>query len=322
VLSLTSRHEHQLHKTSVHRLVLQVGSNKIAIELDAARAPGLVEAIVHALPHATLAAHCQVAGAEFCVPVPFFHWHENRRIPTPGDVGYASFGNYLCFYYGEMAAGDGPTNVVGRVASDDSLLACLGQRLLKEGAQRASLYAAAEFPSGEAALGRPADSHMAKLSRALLESSLIDPPEDIVHLRSVALPAMGNIAARMQASVLLLSLAEVIMNARMLVLNAPASLGQVVAGLSNQLGRYARWLAMAGMPGLARWLATAQVALRPPPSELTTLGHDLEEALVAIARLRFWAEAISPWHKVDGDYRDSDSTWSSVMSKHSNESVE
>jgi hypothetical protein len=41
---------------------------------------------------------------------------------------------------------------------------------------------------------------------------------------------------------------------------------------------------------------------------------------VAIARLRFWVEAISPWHKVDADYRISDAVWSSVTSTVNDES--
>lgn len=302
----------------MHPVTLRVGADTLAIELDEAGAPGLTDAVRRALPHATLAVHCQVAGAEFCVPVPFFHWHENRRVPVPGDVGYASFGNYLCFYYGGMAADDGPTNVVGRVASDHGTLTAVGQRLLEQGAQRAHLHAASGARHARVPLDRVADNRIAKLARDLLEASLIDPPEDIVHLRFASLPAMGNIAGRMQASVLLLSLAEVIMNARTLALDAPESLGQVAFGLSHQLGRYARWLAMAGMPGIALWLESARDALHAPAAALATLGHDLEEALIAVARLRFWVEAISPWHKVDGDYRDSQAAWSSVMSKNSN----
>lgn len=306
----------------MHAITLRVGSDTIAIELDEARAPGLTEAVVRTLPHATLAVHCQVAGAEFCVPVPFFHWHENRRVPVTGDVGYASFGNYLCIYYGEMAADDGPTNVVGRVASDPATLAAVGQRLLEEGAQQAHIQDASGPRRSPAGLGPAANNRLAKLSRDLLDASLSDPPEDILHLRSASVPAMGNIAGRMQASVLLLSLAEVIMNARTMVLDVPGSLGQVAIGLSNQLGRYARWLAMAGMPGTARWLGAAQDALHAPAPALTTLGHDLEETLIAVARLRFWVEAISPWHKVDSDYRDSQAAWSRVMSESANEGTE
>jgi len=307
--------------TPAHRLVLHVGADEITVDLDAANAPGLTGAVVSALPHATLAVHCQVAGAEFCVPVPFFHWHENRRVPVLGDVGYASFGNYLCFYYGEMAADDGPTNIVGRVASHHALLESVGRRLLEKGAARARLFAASGPASGEAGLASPADSHLASLSRALLKTMLTEPPADIVHLRSAPLPAMGNIAGRMQASVLLLSLAEVIMNARTLALNAPASIDSIALGLSYQLGRYARWLAMAGMPGIAHWLMTAHDTLRAGTPQLESLGRDLEEALVAIARLRFWVEAISPWHKLDADYRVSEPAWSSV-SQHISESTE
>jgi hypothetical protein len=96
---------------------LTIGDARLSIALDTAGAPGLSAAMLRAAPHDTLAVHCATAGAEFCVPVPFFHWHENRRPPGPGDVGYASFGNYLCFYYGPMSAVDGPTNVIGRLLS-------------------------------------------------------------------------------------------------------------------------------------------------------------------------------------------------------------
>jgi hypothetical protein len=67
-----------------------------------------------------------------------------------------------------------------------------------------------------------------------------------------------------------------------------------------------------GMPGIARWLMSAHDALRAGTPQLQSLGRDLEEALVAIARLRFWVEAISPWHKLDADYRGSEPAWSSV----------
>jgi hypothetical protein len=304
----------------MHRVILRVDADEIAIELDGGSAPGLTDAIVRSMPHATLAVHCQVAGAEFCVPVPFFHWHENRRTPSPGDVGYASFGNYLCFYYGEMAADDGPTNVVGRIASNSASLESLGRCLLKEGAQRAYLHDAAASKSMPPALPPAGRSRMATLSRALLQSTLTDPPGDVMHLRSAVLPAMGNIAGRLQASVLLLSLAEVMMNARTLALDASASLGGIAASLTHQMARYARWLAMAGLPGVADWLTTARDVIHENAQDVGTIARDLDEALVAIARLRFWVEAISPWHKVDADYRISDAVWSSVMSNVNDES--
>jgi hypothetical protein len=304
----------------MHRVILRVDADEIAIELDGGSAPGLTDAIVRSMPHATLAVHCQVAGAEFCVPVPFFHWHENRRIPSPGDVGYASFGNYLCFYYGEMAADDGPTNVVGRIASSSASLGSLGRRLLKQGARRAYLHDPAAPRSTALALPPAGRSRMATLSRTLLQSTLTDPPGDVMHLRSAVLPAMGNIAGRLQASVLLLSLAEVMMNARTLALDASASLGGIAASLTHQMARYARWLAMAGLPGVADWLTTVRDVIHENAQDVGTIARDLDEALVAIARLRFWVEAISPWHKVDADYRISDAVWSSVMSNVNDES--
>ena len=92
-------------------VAIQVGAHTLAIELDTDNAPGLTSALLRSLPHSTIAVHTTTAGAEFCVPVPWFLWHENRRPPGPGDVGYASFGNYLCFYYGAMSHADSWSSV-------------------------------------------------------------------------------------------------------------------------------------------------------------------------------------------------------------------
>lgn len=291
-------------------VTLRMDGGAIAIELDAQHAPSLAAAIARALPHPTLAVHCQVAGAEFCVPMPFFHWHENRRRPRPGDVGYASFGNYLCFYYGDMAADDGPTNVVGRVDSPLGALEALGRGLLKDGAQRAFLGDAEATGISPAPLPLPPSGELAALSRALLESTLTDPPDDVARLRAAPLPAMGNVAGRLQASVLLLALADVLMNARTLAHEPQASFAAIVPGLRNQMTRYARWLAMAGLPGTADWLVRARDVLQGAPPDAAILAHELDEALVAIARLRFWVEAISPWHRLDDDYRGGEARWS------------
>ena len=299
----------------VSTIELAVGATRLAIELDTANAPGLSAAMLRAAPHETLAVHCATAGAEFCVPVPFFHWHENRRPPAPGDVGYASFGNYLCFYYGPMSAVDGPTNVIGRLLSPASELDAIGHALLLGGAQRAVVRnlepasAAALPPMPDRGLPPRADaSEFEQLARTLLAAALDNPPADISRLRDATLPAMGNLAGRMQASMLLLAVAEVLMNARSSAVMAPHALTPIVASLAAQLERYARWLAMAGMEGTAGWLSRVAPALRTQPLRVEHLIAGLEDALIAFGRLRFWAEAISPWHRLPADIG-SDQSW-------------
>jgi hypothetical protein len=294
----------------MQHITLHVGTAELEVQLDTARAPGLASALLRSLPHASLAVHCLVAGAEFCVPVPFFHWHENRCIPKAGDVGYASFGNYLCLYYGDMAPDDGPTNIVGRVSSSTSALESLGERLLTQGAQRAHIATGTASNAPSRSLASLSDkSRLAGLSRSLLETTLASPPIDVVHLMRAHLPAMGNVAGRMQASVLLLALAECLMNARTLALQASSSFPTVLASIATQLERYARWLAMAGLHGIAAWLDSARDALRLEPLRADEFARGVEEALVAIARLRFWVEAFCPWHKVQGDYYRTESAW-------------
>jgi hypothetical protein len=296
--------------STLEQIEVVVGQHELVVVLDVDAAPGLTSALLRALPHSSLAVHCQTAGAEFCVPVPFFHWHENRRPPTSGDVGYASFGNYLCFYYGPMVAMDGPTNVIGRLSSSAHALEALGALLLKTGAQMANIQNHAR-PGTESASLPPFPSRttaFARMSRTLLESSLASPPEDIAHLRGVKLPAMGNMAGRLQASVLLLSLSEALMNARTLAPDFPHALPTVVACLVAQMGRYSRWLAMAGLPATAAWLEITRDVLRDETLRADEFVAGLEEALVAIGRLRFWAEAVSPWHRVTEDYA-AESNW-------------
>lgn len=297
---------------TLEQIDVVVGGHELVVSLDTGSAPHLTSALLRALPHQSFAAHCQVAGAEFCVPVPFFHWHENRRMPTPGDVGYASFGNYLCFYYGPMAPMDGPTNIIGRVHSSGRALEALGTLLLKAGAHKADIRNHAQPGAARSLLPPLATlTTLAAMSRALLESTLVSPPEDIANLRRVELPAMGNIAGRLQASVLLLSLSEAIMNARTLVLESPSSLATAIVSVAAQMGRYSRWLAMAGLPATASWLERARNVLRDETLRADEFVASLDEALVAIGRLRFWAEAVSPWHRVTDDYA-AESTWMSA----------
>jgi hypothetical protein len=300
-------------ESALEHVEVVVGRHELVVALEGDAAPGLTSALFRALPHSSLAVHCQTAGAELCVPVPFFHWHENRRTPVAGDVGYASFGNYLCFYYGPMAAMDGPTNVIGRLNSGTDVLDALGALLLKEGAQAADIRIHARPGMESPPLPRlPSQTTaLARMSRALLESTLSSPPDDIAHLRRVELPAMGNIAGRLQASVLLLSLAEALMNARTLAQDFPASLPTVIAGVAAQMGRYSRWLAMAGLPAMASWLERTHGVLRDETLRADDLVAGLEDALVAIGRLRFWTEAVSPWHRVSNDYAP-ESDWMSL----------
>lgn len=277
-----------------------VGDRRLSFALDTANAPGLSAALLSSLPHSTLAVHCQTAGAEFCVPVPWFHWHENRRPPQTGDVGYASFGSYLCFYYGAMHAADGPTNVIGRLVSPNGELAELGRALLAGGAQRARVGAEHAPGATEAPLPAlpPDSSSPVVLARELLVSALAPRPADIDALRRAALPAMGNIAGRLQTSTLLLAIAEVLFMARWQVLATQTDVAATTAAMAAQLERYGRWLAMAGMSGTGEWISRFSQALRGevlPPAQLVA---GLEEALVAFGRLRFWSEAISPWHRV------------------------
>jgi hypothetical protein len=136
------------------------------------------------------------------------------------------------------------------------------------------------------------------LARELLVSALAPRPADIDALRRAALPAMGYIAGRLQASMLLLAVAEILFMARSQIVATPADVVAIAAGMATQLGRYGRWLAMAGMEGTGKWIGRFERALgndAPTPAQLVA---GLEEALVAVGRLRFWAEAISPWHRV------------------------
>jgi hypothetical protein len=293
-------------------VTLQVGAQALAIELDAENAPGIAAALLRSVPHSTIAVHTTTAGAEFCVPVPWFRWHENRRPPGPGDVGYASFGNYLCFYYGAMSHADGPTNVVGRVRSPDALDA-IGRSLLSGGARRAWVAADADVDARDAPPGLPPISgpmrSFRSAARSLLEAALDHPPSDIARLRRVELPAMGNVAGRLQASTLLLAVAELLFQARTSVVASPRALPSIAALLATQLVRYARWLAMSGMDGTSDWLASAARHLESEMFAVDEFAAALEDALVAFGRLRFWADAIGPWHALAAELGTDDHRW-------------
>lgn len=285
-------------------LSVQVGGRELVVALDTAGAPRLTAALLAALPHRSIAVHAATAGAEFCVPVPFFQWHENRRTPVPGDVGYASFGNYLCFYYGPMAAVDGPTNVVGQVTGGLRAIESLGVLLLRKGAQET--WVRPQGGPAASAAGLPAltggAAALAHLSRSLLQATLEHPPADVAGARRARLPAMGNIAGRFQVCGLLLSLAELLMQSRTALAAGTAEWSRVAPALADQAGRYSRWLAMAGMAGTAAWLARLERALQDAPGTGADYVAGIAEALVALGRLRFWMEAITPWHRLADDY--------------------
>ena len=296
--------------TTASSIQILVGDRRLEVTLDENRAPGLASALRRSVPHDTLAVHVQTAGAEFCVPVPFFHWYENRRKPEAGDVGYASFGNYLCFYYGPMAEQDGPTNVVGRISPNSQDVVELGRELLRSGAKIARIIGAESTVPG-AVHPPPLTQHgFARTCRALRESALKEVPFDILQLRKMELPAMGNAAGRMQSCGLLLAVSEVFMASRTLILAQESNLALLVKSLGVQLSRYGRWLAMAGMPETARHLSRMEQTLGEPTS-VALIVPALEDALLAFGRLRFWAEAISPWHSLAGHFTD-DSRWVDV----------
>lgn len=296
--------------TTVSPIQVLVGDHRLEVTPDEKRAPGLVSALRRSVPHDTLAVHVQTAGDEFCVPVPFFHWYENRRKPAAGDVGYASFGNYLCFYYGPMAEQDGPTNVVGRLSSNPQEIVELGRELLRSGAKMARIIGAESAAPG-AVHPSPLTPHaFAQTCRALRESAFKKVPLDILRLRKMELPAMGNVAGRVQSCGLLLAISETLMTSRTLILEQESNLALLVKSLEVQLSRYGRWLAMAGMTETTRHLSRMEQTLGEPASAAVIVPA-LEDALLAFGRLRFWAEAISPWHSLAGDFAD-DSRWVDV----------
>jgi hypothetical protein len=289
-------------------LAMVVRGERLAIELDTAGAPGLTAALGACLPHATFAIHTQTAGAEFCVPVPFFHWHENRRVPVPGEVGYASFGNYVCFYHGAMLSADGPTNVIGRVR-DLGSLARIADRLLTTGAAPAHLISSDPTtpPGPMSGLSSPAHfSSFVNECNDLLKSVLSHPPLAIKELRETKLPAMGNLAGRLQASGFLTGLAESLFLLRRRLANSVTVPVPILEILLDTLGHYAPWLEMCGMRFVAGRLAAIAHCVTQDISrdELLT---GIETLLVAVSRLRLWADAISPWHAMQPAL--ADETW-------------
>lgn len=282
-------------------VTLRIGAEAIDIDLVTEAAPSLTAAILACSPHSTIAVHTQTAGAEFYAPLPFFHWHENRREPRPGDVGYASFGNYICFYYGEMAKADGPTNVVGRV-TDLSALVQLGARLLKIGALRAELLVAGVTEPAEGTPRSPSSQLFARACEELLELALANPPAPIVELLQARLPAMSNVAGRLQASGFMMGLAEMLFMMRGLAVREPnAELPCRLMG--DQLVRYARWVEMAGMTSVAHALRAIARNLAPNLSAAELISG-LESVLVAVGRLRLWVDAVSPWHILQQQFGD------------------
>lgn len=281
-------------------LVLLIGGERLEIELDTAAAPGLSTALAACLPHGTIAVHAQTAGPEFCVPVPFFHWHENRRVPAVGDVGYASFGNYACFYYGAMSQADGPTNVIGRVDDLDTL-SRIGKRLLSAGAASARLLPARPVAAGKVVQAAPS-SHFTTACGHFFQANLAHPPQAIRELREAALPGMGNMAGRLQAAGFLMGFAETLFLLRAHIVDGSIGLDHLLRMFVEVSGRYARWFEMSGMPSAALALsAIARAAAEPSKAEFLA---GLESLLVSTGRLRLWADAVSPWHLLQSSFGD------------------
>lgn len=270
-----------------------IGADSLEVELDIRCAPSVTAALLTAVPHDTVAVHAQTAGAEFCVPVPFFHWHENRREPQTGDVGYASFGNYVCFYYGAMSEADGPTNVIGRVRDLD-VLTRVGQALLTTGGARARLLSngATLLPTVNAT---EEASAFEMACGGLLAAALGDTPPAVAELTGKRIPAMGALAGRLQAGGFLMGLAETLFLLRTHAVDRSADPSLLAKMLTGELARYGRWLEMSGMTSVTQLLYEVASAV-PPEITVRELASGLETLLVAVSRLRLWVEAISPWH--------------------------
>ena len=299
------------------RLRLQVGDRACVFELFEGAAPGLSAALRRATPHTSIAVHCQTAGAEFCVPLPFFHWHENRRVPVAGDVGYASFNNYLCVYYGEMDPDDGPTNLIGRVVEGLDAAHAIGATLLDRGALVARL-AADGLAAPDAVLPSPPEPATAftPVARAYLESTLGGMPAEIERLRELPRLAMGNVAARFQAAGALLALSDSLLLCRLQALQGEVPLPCAVSTAAMVTRRSTRWLAMAGLrqssgviQELADWL------VNEGPASALEVAASTEEVLVALGRLRLWADAIVPWQRLTRDYLP-DQSWLGDLAAH------
>lgn len=289
---------------------LHVGDAACVFELLEDDAPSLTAALRRASPHASLAAHCQTAGAEFYVPLPFFHWYENRRVPEPGDVGYASFNNYLCVYYGAMDPDDGATNVVGRIVGDLDAARTIGASLLEQSALPARL--AVDGDDGPEAplppLPEPTTA-FSSVARAHLASTLGGIPDEIERLRRLPRLAMGNVPARFHASAALMAISDNLLVCRRLALDGHVPMGALVVTAATLARRSTRWLTVAGLyqsadvlRQLADWLETDG-----PPTAAAFVAS-IEEVQVALGRLRIWADAITPWSRLSHDYLP-DSRW-------------
>jgi len=177
---------------------------------------------------------------------------------------------------------------------DLKALARLGNALLGAGATRARLLGQASVPARRPPAPLPASTLLGAIA-ALHEATLTDPPVGIDELRSAQMLGMGNMAGRMQASGLLMGLAEVLFLLRDHASHSSAEPGLLASMFTNELLRYARWLELVGMPTVAGHLRIIASAC-PAGANEAELVSGLEAMLVAMARLRLWVDAVSPWH--------------------------
>ena len=141
------------------------------------------------------------------------------------------------------------------------------------------------------------------MARAYLESTLGGMPAEIERLRELPRLAMGNLAARFQASGALSALSDGLLLCRLQALQGEVPLPCVVSTAAMVTRRSTRWLAMAGLresaaviQQLADWLEGTGPASAPE------FAAGTEEILVALGRLRLWADAIAPWQHLTRDY--------------------
>lgn len=293
------------------RLRIRIGDEECIAELFRDEAPSLTATLERVLPHATLATHAQTAGKELCLPLPFFHWHENRRLPRLGEIGYASFNNYLCIYYGEMDPNDGATNVVGRVVEGFDCVERAGARLLHGTflLARVAVLGAEAQAEHLPPVPQPATA-FTSVARAFLERTISGVPDDIRHLRAVQKLAMGNIAARFHASTALLAITDNLLLCRTQAVQDGMPLPYVNTFAAALTRRSTRWLTNAGLldaagiaRALAEWLETEDA-----PTTGEEFASGVDDVLVALGRLRIWVDAVTPWARLSGDYLP-DSAW-------------
>ena len=250
-------------------LRLWVGDRECRIELFEDQAPSLCHAVKQALPHTSFAVHCQTAGEEFY------------------------------------------TNLIGRIVEGLDAMQEIGSALLAECTAlpaRVALLGRVTAPDRLPALPQPTTS-FTLLARAFLEQTVAGIPRDILGLRTLPKPAMGNIPARFHASAALLALLDNLLGCRVLALEGSQPLTSVTATAAMLARRSIRWLGAAGLhetvdlvKQLASWLET------DPPRTATGFAASTEEVLVALGRLRIWADAIAPWIRLSRDYMP-DSAW-------------